>query len=162
MDKNLSIFGLAKHICGCALELSIQCLNNNLIINKESNTNINHNKTEVKGLCFATCCHQKSDIKCLPKQQLEFYMNYLGLTEFDIIMLFKATSWFFGPINKSGKDKDKETIGEGENEESQNFKESENKTDINEKDSTKVDKQDKLEKHEKTQKSSEQIIEGKI
>jgi len=26
-------------------------------------------------------------------------MNYLGFTEFEMIMLFKATSWYFGPIN---------------------------------------------------------------
>ena len=94
-SNQLNIFGIAKHICGCALDLSVQCLIN---LNNLENSNSLDN---IKGLCFATCCHQRSEINCIPN--LNFYMDYLGLFELDIIMLTKATSWYFGPINNSNE-----------------------------------------------------------
>ena len=88
-QPNENIFGIAKHICGCGLDLSLKCL-------------LNHKKLEkIKGLCLATCCHHKCDLNILVN--LDFYLNYLKLNLKEITMIIKATSWIFGPIDVNSK-----------------------------------------------------------
>ena len=55
----------------------------------------------VKGICIATCCHHICRVEYL--NNLEFYLKYLNLSIREIILLFKATSWIFGPI-EAGKE----------------------------------------------------------
>ena len=95
------IVGVAKHICGCAFDLSLTCL-------------FNHEKFNslVKGLCMATCCHHLNRVELL--NHLDFYVNKLKMSVKEIIYLFKATSWVFGSIRNHNKDtnvkKDKDDI----------------------------------------------------
>jgi tRNA:m4X modification enzyme len=85
--NNFNILGVAKHICGCAFDLSLTCLNNYI------------KKERVKAICMATCCHHICTVENL--NNLDFYMNYLKLSLRETILLFKATSWIFGPIDVS-------------------------------------------------------------
>lgn len=85
LDYNL--LGVAKHICGCALDLSLTCL-------------FNYKKNDsVKGICMASCCHHISRVEYL--NNLNFYLNHLNFSIKEIIYLFKATSWIFGPIDQN-------------------------------------------------------------
>ncbi len=83
MDYKL--VGVAKHICGCALDLSLRCLYNY------------SNKEKVQAVSMATCCHHICRVEYL--NNLKFYTDYLKLSIRDIVLIFKATSWIFGPIN---------------------------------------------------------------
>ena len=86
---NDNLFGIAKHICGCGLDLSLKCL-------------LNHNQpNKVKGLCLATCCHHKCDLNILVNQN--FYRDHLNLSLKEIVMIIKSTSWIFGPIDVNVK-----------------------------------------------------------
>ena len=90
LKESFYLIGIAKHICGCAFDLSLTCLFNYT------------NFEKIKGLCMATCCHHICRVELL--NNLDFYFDYLGMNIKEIIFLFKATSWIFGSIN----DKEKE------------------------------------------------------
>ena len=64
-NKEFNLLGVAKHICGCAFDLSLACLFNY------------HDLNKVKGICMATCCHHISRVEYL--NNLDFYLNYLKL-----------------------------------------------------------------------------------
>ena len=83
-ETDLKLIGIAKHICGCALDMSAFTL-------------LNY-KHGYKGLCFASCCHHLGNIN-----------NFLGydilkekhkFENKEILFLFKATSWLFEDENK--------------------------------------------------------------
>ncbi len=61
-----------------------------------------HNLQKVKAVVMATCCHHKCLIEHL--NNLNFYLNYLKLSIREICLLFKATSWIFGPIDIKNED----------------------------------------------------------
>jgi tRNA:m4X modification enzyme len=83
-EIDYKLLGVAKHICGCALDLSLACL-------------MNYNdQSKVRGVCMATCCHHLSLVEYL--NNLNLYTDYLKLNLREIVLLFKATSWIFGPI----------------------------------------------------------------
>ena len=93
IDYNL--IGVAKHICGCAFDLSLACI-------------LNHkNVDKIKAVSMATCCHHNCRIEFL--NNFRFYSEYLNLSVRDIILLFKATSWIFGPINVENSDEVKDS-----------------------------------------------------
>lgn len=90
IKKGFNIIGVAKHICGCAFDLSLSCL-------------FNYSKFDnIKGLCMATCCHHICRAELL--NHLDFFIEKLNLTVKEIIFLFKATSWIFGKINIKEKE----------------------------------------------------------
>ncbi len=88
---------MAKHICGCAFDLSLACV-------------LNYSKSEkIKALTIATCCHHNCRVEYL--NNLQFYTDYLNLSIKEIVLLFKATSWIFGPINaENSETKDTQDI----------------------------------------------------
>ena len=98
--KDYYFIGIAKHICGCAFDLSLTCLFNY------------KNFDKIKGICMATCCHHICKVELL--NNLDFYYNTLKMNYKEIIYLFKATSWIFGKItNKEKKNKkEKEKLHE--------------------------------------------------
>lgn len=55
----------------------------------------------IKGIAIATCCHQICKIEFL--NNLGFYMNYCNFSIQEIVLLFKATSWIFGPKDTDSK-----------------------------------------------------------
>ena len=68
---------------------------------------LNYSKSEkIKALSIATCCHHICRVEFL--NNLKLYTEYLNLSIREIVLLFKATSWIFGPINieNSGDTKD--------------------------------------------------------
>jgi hypothetical protein len=84
-DLDYKLAGVAKHICGCALDLSLACL-------------LNYNdQSKAKAVCMATCCHHLCLVEYL--NNLTLYTNHLNLSLREIILLFKSTSWIFGPID---------------------------------------------------------------
>ena len=83
LKENYYFIGVAKHICGCAFDLSLTCLFNYNNLNK------------IKGLCMATCCHHICRVELL--NNIDFYIDTLKMNVKQIIFLFKATSWIFGP-----------------------------------------------------------------
>lgn len=105
---NFNVIGIAKHICGCALDMSVTCLTN---LKKLNNFNF-------EGSCFASCCHHK-----------ELVNNFLGYDKLkdhhsfsskDFTLLFKSSSWLFesfdAPLNLKYKNifestSDKKLIG---------------------------------------------------
>ena len=91
LKENYYFIGVAKHICGCAFDLSLTCLFNYNNLNK------------IKGLCMATCCHHICRVELL--NNIDFYIDDLKMNVKQIIFLFKATSWIFGPINDKEKNK---------------------------------------------------------
>ncbi len=86
IDKtDYKLLGIAKHICGCALDLSLACL-------------LNYKETEkVKAVCMATCCHHLCRLEYLVN--VNFFKETLKLSYKDIVLLFKCSSWLFGPID---------------------------------------------------------------
>jgi hypothetical protein len=59
---------------------------------------LNYSKTEkIKALSIATCCHHICRVEFL--NNLKLYTDNLNLSIREIVLLFKATSWIFGPIN---------------------------------------------------------------
>lgn len=82
---NYKLLGIAKHICGCALDLSLTCLLN---FSK---------KDKIKGFCLATCCHNICRLEYI--NNLRFFKEKLNFELKEIIYLFKATSWLFGSID---------------------------------------------------------------
>lgn len=90
LSKGYNIIGVAKHICGCAFDLSLTCMMNYSHIER------------IKGLCMATCCHHISRIELL--NHLNIYQETLGLSIKEIAFLFKATSWIFGQIKPNASE----------------------------------------------------------
>ena len=80
-EKGYNIIGIAKHICGCAFDLSLTA-----IFNYE-------HQERIKGLVMATCCHHICRVELL--NHLYYYMDILKMNIKEIIFLFKATSWLF-------------------------------------------------------------------
>ena len=78
-EKTQELIGIAKHICGCALDMSITSL-----INVIDN---------FKGICFASCCHHLGNINnFLGYNKLK---NSFKFEDAEINLLFKITSWLF-------------------------------------------------------------------
>lgn len=79
-DKNpVSIVGIAKHICGCALDMSISTLLNF--------------KEGFKGICFASCCHQicaNNHFVGYDKLKRDY-----KFTDKELAALYRTTSWLF-------------------------------------------------------------------
>ena len=94
-QNGYNIIGIAKHICGCAFDLSLTAL-----------FNYEHQE-RIKGLVMATCCHHICRVELL--NHLYYYMDILKMNVKEIIFLFKATSWLFSHIEKK-KDKNDENI----------------------------------------------------
>ena len=103
-EKGYNIIGIAKHICGCAFDISLTAL-----------FNYNHQE-KIKGLVMATCCHHISRVELL--NHLYYYTDILKLNLKEIIFLFKSTSWLFAhdeiqkikerkEINNNSNQKDK-------------------------------------------------------
>lgn len=80
-----SLMGIAKHICGCALDLSLTCLLNF------------KDKTKIKGFCLATCCHNICRLEYL--NNLNLLIEKFNFELEEVVYLFKATSWLFGSID---------------------------------------------------------------
>ena len=93
-QKGYNIIGIAKHICGCAFDISLTALFNYL------------HQERIKGLVMATCCHHISRVELL--NHLYYYMDILKLNLKEIIFLFKSTSWLFShdEIRKMKEEKD--------------------------------------------------------
>ena len=94
-QKGYNIIGIAKHICGCAFDISLTALFNYV------------HQERIKGLVMATCCHHISRVELL--NHLYYYMDILKLNIKEIIFLFKSTSWLFShdEIIKMKEEKDK-------------------------------------------------------
>lgn len=108
----LNAIGIAKHICGCALDMSATCLSR---ISKNTNLKNNgNNKIEIdnninfKGLCFATCCHQRSHLNHFLGYEL--IKNNFSFTDLDFLLLFKCTSWTFESKNGDMSEKYKKVL----------------------------------------------------
>ena len=97
-EKGYNIIGIAKHICGCAFDLSLTAL-----------FNYEHQE-RIKGIVMATCCHHICRVELL--NHLYYYMDILKMNTKEIIFLFKATSWLFshGENRKNKKDNNHEKI----------------------------------------------------
>ena len=95
-EKGYNIIGIAKHICGCAFDISLTALFNYV------------HQERIKGLVMATCCHHISRVELL--NHLYYYMDILKLNLKEIIFLFKSTSWLFSHDEtrkmKEGKEED--------------------------------------------------------
>ena len=104
-EKGYNIIGIAKHICGCAFDISLTSIFNYA------------HQERIKGLVMATCCHHISRVELL--NHLYYYMDTLKLNVKEIIFLFKSTSWLFShdEIRKLKENKiQEENLNEGENE----------------------------------------------
>ena len=117
-EKGYNVIGIAKHICGCAFDLSLTA-----IFNYE-------HQERIKGLVMATCCHHICRIEFL--NHLYYYMNILKMNIKEIIFLFKATSWLFShgenrKIRKENKNKE----SNDENNKEENDEIIKNKNEIN-------------------------------
>ena len=114
-EKGYNIVGIAKHICGCAFDLSLTS-----IFNYE-------HQERIKGLVMATCCHHICRVELL--NHLYYYMDILKMNVKEIIFLFKVTSWLFshGENRKIRQDKKDEKNDK-------NKDEKENKVDDNDND----------------------------
>ena len=103
-EKGYNIIGIAKHICGCAFDLSLTA-----IFNYE-------HQERIKGLVMATCCHHICRVELL--NHLYYYMDILKMNIKEIIFLFKATSWLFSHgENRNIRKKNKKNEKNEENEE---------------------------------------------
>lgn len=91
---NKCIFGIAKHICGCAFDLSMNCL-----------LNIN-NISLFKGLCMASCCHHLCKINLI--NDIDQFLQNTKMNLRQITLLFKATSWLFSMKEDNNKEKSKD------------------------------------------------------
>ena len=119
-EKGYSIVGIAKHICGCAFDLSLTS-----IFNYE-------HQERIKGLVMATCCHHICRVELL--NHLYYYMDILKMNVKEIIFLFKVTSWLFShgenrKIRQEKKDEKNEDEKEKENksdDEDEEFKKNRN------------------------------------
>ena len=83
------IIGIAKHICGCAFDLSLSSL-----------FNYEHQE-KIKGIVMATCCHHICRVELL--NNLYYYMDILKMDVKEIIFLFKTTSWLFSHEDENKK-----------------------------------------------------------
>ncbi len=82
LEKNgYNIVGIAKHICGCAFDISLTSLFNYA------------HQERIKGLVMATCCHHISRVEMV--NNLNYYMDILKMNIKEIIFLFKSTSFLF-------------------------------------------------------------------
>jgi tRNA:m4X modification enzyme len=80
-EKGYNIIGIAKHICGCAFDISLTSI-------------FNYSQQEkIKGLVMATCCHHICRVELL--NHLYYYTDTLNLNLKEIIFIFKSTSWLF-------------------------------------------------------------------
>ena len=95
-EKGYNIIGIAKHICGCAFDISLTSV-----------FNYTHQE-RIKGLVMATCCHHISRVELL--NHLYYYMDTLKMNIKEIIFLFKSTSWLFShdEIRKIKEEKNQE------------------------------------------------------
>ena len=120
-EKGYNIIGIAKHICGCAFDLSLTALSNY------------EHQERIKGLVMATCCHHICRVELL--NNLYYYLDLLHLNIKDIIFLFKSTSWLFshGEKRKLKKDEDNKKLYEEDNTENKDSEEEfkKNKNEIN-------------------------------
>lgn len=92
------VVAFAKHLCGCATDLTLRCL-------------ANYQKSQpggVAGLCFALCCHQICKMNWYPVRDV--WEEEWGLTEGDFEKVCVMTSWFLcGKRPKYDDDDDGET-----------------------------------------------------
>jgi tRNA:m4X modification enzyme len=80
-EKGYNIIGIAKHICGCAFDISLTSI-------------FNYSQQEkIKGLVMATCCHHICRVELL--NHLYYYTDTLNLNLKEIIFIFKSTSCLF-------------------------------------------------------------------
>ena len=127
-QKGYNIIGVAKHICGCALDISLTSL-------------FNYEKQDkIKGLVMATCCHHICRVELL--NHLYYYMDTLKLNLKEIIFIIKSTSWLFSH--------DENIKGKDENEKKNNF--DENKINLNEEKAKNKDEINNIQKNEFKQK----------
>lgn len=90
------LIGIAKHICGCALDISITSL-------------INVNDS-FHALCFASCCHHLGSLShFLGYDKMK---NEYNFKDEEILLMFKLTSWLFDNENMSHSENDLFSIKE--------------------------------------------------
>ena len=117
-QKGYNIIGVAKHICGCAFDISLTSL-------------FNYEKQDkIKGLVMATCCHHICRVELL--NHLYYYMDTLKLNLKEIIFIIKSTSWLFShDENIKGKDENEKKNNFDENKINLNEEKAKNKDEIN-------------------------------
>ena len=116
IKNGYNILAIAKHICGCAFDLSLSCL-----------FNYEHQE-RIKGIVMATCCHHICRVELL--NNLYYYMDILKMDIKEIIFLFKTTSWLFSHEDENKK---KEREEKKEKEEKEQKEENEIKKEKEEK-----------------------------
>lgn len=85
-DSKSEIVAISKHLCGCATDLTLQCLANAL--------NDSESSHRLKGLVIALCCRQICTYETYPATGRKFLIeNGLISTPRSFRLLIKMTSW---------------------------------------------------------------------
>lgn len=79
-ESNLIV---SKHLCGCATDLTLQCLLNSAVFTKE---------TRPAALVIALCCRQICNVQMFPKAGIE-WLQERGFDDDGFAALTRMTSW---------------------------------------------------------------------
>lgn len=83
---------ISKHLCGCATDLTLECLANGVAMNQnESTSKFTH---QLKGVVIALCCRQLCSYETYPLVGRQFLAdNDIVSSPKDFKLLTKMTSW---------------------------------------------------------------------
>ncbi|VVT53187.1 uncharacterized protein SAPINGB_P003447 [Magnusiomyces paraingens] len=91
-DLNSDVVAISKHLCGCATDLTLQCLANNTSTLKSIDKPTMTHK--LKGLVIALCCRQLCTYETYPLVGRKFLIDSGLITTPDSFrLLTKMTSW---------------------------------------------------------------------
>lgn len=92
-DKTVS--AVSKHLCGCATDLTLQCLlNNTRSRNTDLSTKTDNAKPGLRGVVIALCCRQLCNYESYPLMGRAFLAeNGLAASPEEFRTLTKLTSW---------------------------------------------------------------------
>lgn len=98
-NKESSIVAISKHLCGCATDLTLQCLANNTVMPNNDHV-LNQDEHgekpshKLKGLVIALCCRHICTYEMYPQEGRKFLMDQgLITTPESFTTLAKMASW---------------------------------------------------------------------
>lgn len=86
-----SVSAISKHLCGCATDLTLQCLANNTVFPQSQSTFSSH---RLEGIVIALCCRHLCSYEMYPLAGRQFLKDHqIASTPQEFKVLAKMTSW---------------------------------------------------------------------
>lgn len=90
-SQRKSVSAISKHLCGCATDLTLQCLANNTVVPQCQTSSSSH---RLEGIVIALCCRHLCSYEMYPLAGRQFLKDHqIASTPQEFKILAKMTSW---------------------------------------------------------------------